>query len=238
MLNISKEMLWILLIITCISLNFVSYKKQYTVIYNKENYDNEKPNSNNPIIVLLGDSIIDNINYTNDSVENSLNKLNDKLNILFLAKDNSKISNIYEQLKNKKIINIKNTNIFLSVGGNNLLTMKEKNDDNVNLVFNEYKKLITYIQSNYSNVNIHLFNLYYPSNFLMKTYYPIIDKWNLLLEDFIEKQQQNKKLNLIEINQHCYLSDDFVNIIEPSGICSNKLASLIILHTVPQPTLD
>ena len=82
--------------------------------------------NSNKTIVLLGDSILKNNSYVSDGkgVDNLIeerNKNND--NIYSLAENNSKIVDIYSQIDKIPIeSNNKSTIIFLSSGGNDILS--------------------------------------------------------------------------------------------------------------------
>jgi hypothetical protein len=118
----------------------------------------------------------------------------------------------------------------LSVGGNNLLQQLDISINSVDNVFFEYKSLINHILKTFDNCNLYLLNLYYPSNSSYKKYYPIIDKWNLLLTDNYGNNKV-KNDNVIEINKYCYTNKDFIYAIEPSETCSKKIAEIINVYS-------
>ena len=104
-------------------------------------------------IVLIGDSMLENSNYVDkDKTVSSFIKKTHKKNLV-LAKDESTVDDIELQLNQiPDNLNNKNTYVFLSVGGNDLLEIYkyQKKDTNelfyVNYVFENYKQLVTDIK--------------------------------------------------------------------------------------------
>ena len=143
---------------------FNTYKNTY-----KETFNSTKQS-----FILLGDSILKNDIYVSDG--KSVNELlkertNDKS--ICLAINDSKIDDIYGQIeKIPENLNTNYTTIFLSVGGNDILTNYVDNnetiDDDKNLVlkkiFSEYKSLIKSITTKLPDANIVLLDIYYPDN--------------------------------------------------------------------------
>ena len=83
--------------------------------------------SNNYNIVLLGDSVFQNSNYVpkDKSIEYLL-KERVPIHSLVLAQDNATINLLYKQYKNMPTsMNHKNTNLYISIGGNDLLSAYE-----------------------------------------------------------------------------------------------------------------
>ena len=113
---------------------------------------------------------------------------------LVLAKDESTIDDIELQLNQiPDKLNSKNTYVFLSVGGNDLLDIYkyQKKDVNelfyVNYVFEKYKQLVTDIKKNY-NFKLVLLNIYYPKDNYYMRFHNIIKKWNDKLFEFARKK--------------------------------------------------
>ena len=112
----------------------------------KEGFTQEKESETGETIILLGDSILDNKIYVkkNESIEYLLRESPNK--ILFLAKDNSFISDVLLQMNQiEKDVYDKKNLIFLSIGGNDILdSIKTKTINNKTIVhlFEDYKKLI------------------------------------------------------------------------------------------------
>jgi len=102
-------------------------------------------NSEKQTFVLLGDSIFKNDQYVSDG--KSVNQLlSERTNgkTICLAKNDAKIANVYDQVKQiEPYLNSTTTTIFLSVGGNDILSRAQNNangDNNfLSTVFEEYK---------------------------------------------------------------------------------------------------
>jgi len=151
----------------------VSY---YNTITNSdiESFDAEKQN-----FILLGDSIFKNDAYVSDgqSVDEILkNRTNGKT--LCLAADHSKIVDVYEQIR--KIPDSSNnslTTVFLSIGGNDILThYVDKENDNTDtsilaIILSSYKKVIQNIRDKLPKANIVVLDIYYPENMKYKQYH-------------------------------------------------------------------
>jgi lysophospholipase L1-like esterase len=131
-------------------------------------------NSSNQTIVLLGDSIFKNDQYVSDG--KSVNQLlSDRTNgkTICLAKNDAKIANVYDQVKQiPEYLNSPTTIIFLSVGGNDILSQTQNNDNHdkqfLLTVFDTYKSLVKSIQSQLPKANIVLCDIYYPNNLKYK----------------------------------------------------------------------
>jgi hypothetical protein len=204
---------------------FNTYKNTY-----KENFNSTKQS-----FILLGDSILRNDTYVSDG--RSVNELlkertNDKS--ICLAINDSKIVDIYSQIeKIPENLNTNYTTIFLSVGGNDILSNyvnnNETNDD-TNLVlikiFSEYKSLIKSIKQKLPDANIVLLDIYYPDNIKYKQYHSIINKWNNMIYNYASKN----KYSVLKISGVLTSSDDFTFDIEPSASGSRKLVETILLN--------
>ena len=119
----------------------VSYFNTYMSTYS------ESFNSNKQSFILLGDSILKNDAYVlnGKSVCNLLLERTDGKTIC-LARDNSTISNVYNQVeKIPRNFNSNYTTVFLSAGGNDILThyVEKENHSNdtsvLDSMFIEYK---------------------------------------------------------------------------------------------------
>jgi hypothetical protein len=180
----------------------------------KETFDNNKN------IILLGDSILKNNIYVKQgqSVEELL--LKTFKNIYNLAKDNSKIRDIYYQInKINNNLNNENTYIFLSVGGNDILEKYLYDNNNITNyyflyeIFNNYKKLIRKLKTKMDKSKIVLINIYKIKCKEYEKFLNLIDKWNNLLYNFSKTNKDIYKLiSLSFINDE----DDFTQCIEPS----------------------
>lgn len=222
--------------------------------FNNSSKSEDKNENKEKTIILLGDSILNNEAYVknNQSILNLVKKKREKskketntenagdVNVFSFAQNNASIVDIYQQLREVPLeLNNQNTSLFLSVGGNDILTQfaenneREKND--LKPMFFAYKKLIDSIQTKMDQVGkIVIMNIYYPTNMKYKQYKPILEEWNQLLEDYVrEKQQTNEGNTVFDIIRLNYLltePTDFTLSIEPSETGGIKIADNIILQ--------
>ncbi len=202
-----------------------------TVIHNRyiESFNPDKQN-----FILLGDSILKNDSYVSNgkSVDELIKERTNGKSIC-LATDNSKIVDIYEQV-NKIPDNLNNntTTIFLSVGGNDILTHYVDNENDITEtstlkpMFSSYKKLLKYMRSKFNNTNIVLLDIYYPENMKYKQYHSIIKEWNNMLYEYADKNSYS----ILKISNILTKPDDFTFGIEPSSIGSYKLVDEILTN--------
>jgi hypothetical protein len=193
-------------------------------------------NKSDTTIILIGDSILNNNNYifTEGKSVPDLIKAEHSNTYLF-AKDGAVITDCYIQIEDiSSENNVNSTYIFVSAGGNNILSSKPGIENKTSLsnemieaFFQQYTTLIHSLKSNFPNPQIYLLNLYYPLDPRFKNFYPYIDTWNSLLTDFAE----NNDLKVIQTNKLMMQNVDFTNAIEPSEIGGKKIAN-VILDTV------
>tara|TARA_Y100000022_G_C13229895_1_gene366811 strand:+ start:769 stop:1437 length:669 start_codon:yes stop_codon:yes gene_type:complete len=185
--------------------------------------------TNNIDIVLLGDSMLENSNYVDKdkTVSSSIKKTHKKN--LVLAKDESKIDDIQLQLKQiPDKLNNKNTYVFLSIGGNDLLyTYKyQKNHVNrlfyVDSLFKKYKQMVIEIKKKYK-FKLVLLNIYYPESHYYSRFQKVIKKWNNKLFKFVRKN----KIQMLDVTNLLYKKKHFIDGIEPSISGSEILAKSI-----------
>jgi len=189
-------------------------------------------NSDKQSFILLGDSILKNDAYVFDgkSVENLLvERTNGKT--ICLAIDHSKIVDIYSQVdKIPDNLNSNLTTIFLSAGGNDILThyVDQGNDSSdtsiLGTMFGAYKKLIKSIKNKLPNANIVLLDIYYPNNMTYKQYHDVINSWNQMVYEYADKNG----LSVLKISGILTQPDDFSFGMEPSAIGSRKLVDTIL----------
>jgi len=184
--------------------------------------------------ILLGDSILKNDAYVSNgkSIENLISERNS--NIHCFAQDHSKIVDIYSQIEQIPIeFDSPNTLIFLSAGGNDILTYYvDQNQDITDTsvlkpMFSSYKNIIKTIQARLPNAKIFLLDIYYPYNLQYKQFHYIIKEWNSMIYDFAE-EPKNKIYGVIRISSHLTQNEDFSFGIEPSSSGGNKIAELIL----------
>ena len=190
--------------------------------------------SNTKSFILLGDSILKNDAYVSNgkSVANLVAERNQ--NIYCFAEDDSKIVDIYSQIdKIPHEFDSPNTLIFLSAGGNDILShyvdqnQDIKNTSVLNPMFSAYKNLIKSIQKRMPQSKIILFDIYYPDNLTYKQYHFIIKEWNNMIYDFAENPK-NKIYGVIRISSYLTQNEDFSFGIEPSSSGGQKIADLIL----------
>jgi len=205
----------------------------------------EKFSNNRDIfsLILLGDSVLQNKLYATESQDvYTLLKEATPNNIQTYAVDNSKIVDVYSQLDNLPFDLNSNTFLFLSIGGNDLLSATENglidtlDPTFLSPMFASYKKLVQSIKVRAPNATLVLFDIYYPYGIKYQPFYPIIKKWNNLLYSFIgddrEKIEQSldKKTDLIgllKISSILTDKSDFSLGIEPSDTGGKKIANSI-----------
>jgi hypothetical protein len=194
-------------------------------------------NSSNQSIVLLGDSILKNNSYVSNgkAVDNILQERslkNDKnIELYSLAENNSKIVDVYSQINKIPLsINNKSTTIFLSSGGNDILSFYvDQNGDTsdtgfLNTMLAAYKKLVKAIQTRVDLCQIVLLDVYYPTSNQFAQYKPILEKWNSLIADYARENS----FGLLQISQIVTSNDDFTLGIEPSEKGGQKIAQSIL----------
>jgi len=181
--------------------------------------------TNNVDVVLIGDSMLENSNYVKHTVGLHIKKTHKKTTIL--AKDDSVVGDIKSQLVNiPKKLNNKNTYVFLSVGGNDLLEIYKYQNGNIDdyshidEVFVKYKRLVNFIKKKYK-FNIVLLNIYFPKDAMYVKFHKIIETWNKKLLKFSEKNS----LKFLDVSKILYKKKHFTNGIEPSNKGSELLAN-------------
>lgn len=184
--------------------------------------------TNNVDVVLIGDSMLENSNYVQQTVGANIKKTHKKTTIL--AKDESVVGDIKSQLENiPKKLNNTNTYVFLSVGGNDLLEIykyqnKDINDvSHIDNLFSKYKQLVNFIKKKYK-FNIVLLNIYFPKDTMYVKFHKIIKTWNKKLLKFSEKNS----FQLLDVSKILYKKKHFTNGIEPSNEGSKLLANGIV----------
>jgi hypothetical protein len=193
--------------------------------------------SSNQSIVLLGDSILKNNSYVPNgkAVDNILQERtlkNDKnIELYSLAENNSKIVDVYSQINKIPLsVNNKSTTIFLSSGGNDILSFYVDQHGDIsdtgflNTMLAAYKKLIKGIQTRVDLCQIVLLDIYYPTSNQFAQYKPILEKWNGLIATYARENS----LGLLQISQIVTSNDDFTLGIEPSEKGGEKIAQSIL----------
>ena len=187
---------------------------------------------NMPNIVLIGDSMLNNSNYIDKTREDKdmsipgLIKSSDAINLYNYAKDSATIDDCYTQINSINQIP-KNTTIFISAGGNNIVNESNRsgiNNDAVSTLFNKYSKMVLTIKRHFNGTPIYLLTLYKPTDPAYSKLYKYIDQWNVKLSDFAKKNG----LKVLQTNILLTKDEDFVYGIEPSEIGGKKIADEIL----------
>jgi len=206
----------------------ISYWNTYCSSFIESFSSNTKGNKT---IVLLGDSILKNNSYVSDgkSVDNMIEERNPS--IFSLAVNNSKIVDVYGQINKIPLdINSSSTFIFLSSGGNDILSFYvDQHGDTtdtgfLNTMLAAYKKLVKSIQTRMDKCQIVILDIYYPTSNQFAQYRPIIEEWNTLIANYARENS----LGLLKISQKVTSSDDFTLGIEPSEKGGAKIAQQIL----------
>lgn len=186
--------------------------------------------SNEPLIILLGDSIFKNNIYVkkDESVEYFVDKKSKKSKCL--AMDGAIIVDIYNQLdKIPESDNSSDTHLFLSIGGNDIINNYVYSQNNINdksilkRLIENYSNLIKHIKEKFNLSKISILDIYYPTSDNFKKYYKLIDEWN----SFLEKISQDENITLLKISDKLKDPEDFIFEIEPSSNGGKKIADLI-----------
>ena len=208
----------------------VSYWNTYSSSF-IESFSSNKRKNCDKTIVLLGDSILKNNSYVSNGkgVDNLIEERNP--NVVSLAVNNSKIVDVYGQINEIPLdINNKSTFVFLSSGGNDILSFYvDQHGDTtdtgfLNTMLAAYKKLVKSIQTRMNICRIVLVDIYYPTSNQFAQYRPIIEEWNTLIRNYARENS----LGLLQISQTVTSSDDFTLGIEPSEKGGEKIAQQIL----------
>ena len=192
-------------------------------------------NSSKETIVLLGDSILKNNLYISNgkSIEDILIERTNGKSYCY-AMDDSKIVDVYKQVSKIPLnFNTQNTLIFLSVGGNDILSNYVYKESDITdtsvlqIMFSNYKKLIESIKIRSPIAKIYLLDIYYPSNSKYSQYHNIINKWNNMLYSYVNNPKNNIS-GILKVSHLLTKSNDFVFDIEPSSNGGQKIIQNIL----------
>ena len=184
--------------------------------------------NNNNNIILLGDSSFKNNAFvdTKDSIESLLKDKVERSNVFVFAKDGAQVKDIYNQIDNITFrLNDKNSIIFLSVGGNDIL---KKNSD-VDKIFNNYEKLLNELKGKFNNTKLIVGNLYTPpkmKNIFIndRILYSKIILWNSKINQYLHI---HNNITLLDLNNILNEPSDFVADYEPSKLGGEKIVNSI-----------
>ena len=207
----------------------VSYYNTYCASFIESFYSDSSKKSKT--IVLLGDSILKNNSYVSNgkAVDNILEERN--ATVYSLAQNNAKIVDVYGEINKIPLeINNKSTMIFLSSGGNDILSFYvDQHGDTtdtgfLNTMLAAYKSLVKSIKTRMNECQIVLLDIYYPTSNQFTQYKPILEEWNTLLENYARENS----LGLLQISKSVTAPNDFTLSIEPSEQGGEKIAQKIL----------
>jgi hypothetical protein len=206
----------------------ISYWNTYLNSYYQEPFNSEKQT-----FILLGDSILNNESYVSKG-KSICNLLIERTygKTICLAVDDSKIVNVYNQInKISDDLNYNLTTIFLSIGGNDILSQIENNQTidqkTLDIIFSTYKKIIKNIQVKLPEAKLVVCDIYYPNNLKYKQFHQYIEKWNELLYNYA-REENSGIYSVFKISKILTKSEDFTVDIEPSSIGSQKMVDAIL----------
>ncbi len=204
------------------------------IIFLNYSYLKEGFNTNSEqMIILIGDSILNNSNYIGYGEKTTFDSLKEILGsnsyINNYAEDGATVNDCFRQLDKTQIENsIDNNNLYIvvSCGGNDILNSNILyNNVNIDQLVSKLTTLLKTIQTKFPSSQIRLLNLYYPFNSKYKLYKPIIELWNKNLVELCKKDNSNCKL--VNIASSIDNPKDLIYDIEPSASGSRKLAICI-----------
>ena len=200
-------------------------------IYSNKKFEGFQPTIE-PKIILLGDSILKNNSYVphDKAIENIL-YVKTQGNCYCYAVNNSKLYDIYDQINNIPLdLNNKNTTIYLSAGGNDILDKYVErinpdlnNMEYLKIIFGAYKKLVKSIKIKMDHCNLVLLDIYYPSSAKYKPYKDLLQKWNSNIYQYAKENG----ISVLRISSKLTHENDFTLEIEPSEIGGEKIANYI-----------
>ena len=184
--------------------------------------------SSNTVMVLLGDSILKNESYVKTGLSIS-EYLKSKITSTYgYALNDSTIVDVYHQLGQIPLdYNDPNCSIFLSVGGNDILSNHVENIESLRPIFSAYTKLIRSIQAKMDKSKLFLVNIYYPSGLKYSPYTPILVEWNKMISDYAYESANNIS-GVVRLNEILKEKSDFTHEIEPSESGGLKVAEAIL----------
>jgi hypothetical protein len=211
----------------------ISYYNTYIYsITTKEGFDSSKGS-----IILLGDSILKNNNYVGNgnSVHDLLVERTNGKTFCY-AKDDSKIIDIYGQLDEIPIeLNHPNSTIFLSAGGNDILSHYVENGGDIKDtshlkdIFTGYQTLLKSIQTKMDKTKLIPLDIYYPDNIKYIQYHPVIHEWNRLLYEYTGNMSNNIN-STFKVSNILTQNDDFTSSIEPSDNGGKKMVDHMLSY--------
>lgn len=190
--------------------------------------ESKEPFSSNTVMVLLGDSVLKNESYVQSGMSVS-EYLKSKIPSTYsYALNDSTIVDVYHQLGQIPLdYNHPNCCIFLSVGGNDILSNHVENIESLRPIFIAYMKLIRSIKTRMDKSKLFLVNIYYPSSLKYSQYTPILAEWNKMIDDYAYNSANNIA-GVVRLNEILKEKSDFTHEIEPSESGGLKVAEAIL----------
>lgn len=181
--------------------------------------------SSSSVVMLLGDSILDNKNYVpkGKSVSEWLQKKvgDSGYKIKLYAKDGYTTEDVYLQIGNiPGQYNSDDTIIVLSVGGNDFLSGASY--ERVEIT---YRHLIKRIHGIFGSCKLYVVNLYKPVDPALNIYDRIITRWNRFLNELVDTTEVDGVVDIYGLIKE---PQDLVHKIEPSAVGGEKIASAIL----------
>ena len=176
-----------------------------------------EPFSSKSKLVLMGDSIFKNQQFVpkGKSVESLLKKKLGADKVSVFAEDGATIFDLNIQIRSlTKKYNNKNTYIFLSFGGNDIIENFIDSYTGVTLqqLFNDYKKNISKLTYKLPKAKIYLTTIYYPKVAPYLYYKKVIKSWNNMIISYAKKNNWG----VLRLDNLFKKKRDFTNSIEPS----------------------
>lgn len=191
-------------------------------------------NGNKETIILLGDSILKNNSYVeNGEAIDSLLIKKSNSKVFSYAEDGSNITDVYSQLDKVPLeLNKKTTTIYVSIGGNDILSqyvdrmINLTNMTSLTMIFSKYVTLIESIKTRFHLCKIVLLDIYYPKSIMYKVYYSLIKKWNEMIDEYVNNTKNT--ILILKISNILIQDNDFIFNIEPSNTGGDKIANSIL----------
>lgn len=178
-------------------------------------------------LILLGDSVLKNDDYVppNENVQDVLRKSSPSSTGIFsFATDHAKINQVFEQIDNiPHNLNFPSTTVFLSIGGNDLLSVQNPSLDpskELKPMKSAYKTLLNALKEKLPDAQIVLLDVYFPQSTQYKNRYQLIEDWNAFL---LGLGNEPGGPTILSISKLFTSPSDFTLDIEPSSEGTLKL---------------
>lgn len=179
----------------------------------------------NPVVVLVGDSLLRNDAYVpyGESVSDWLRL---DLPCITVAFDGATIQDVYTQIEHIPLkLNTPDTTIVLSAGGNDFLqnyTLLQSgtNDLYLQKTFEAYMVLLESLQKKFNQTTLVVLNLFCPET--KPKVCDLTEKWNRMLSQYAS----TKNIKIVPVAA----SDKSANGIEPTSAGGRAIAKNILAH--------